>query len=362
MTFKRQITRRAVIYVTKLCNIHCKFCYYKYEESPKHAPFDSIERTFKWFKRDYQIDSVDITGGEPTIHPRIVDIVRSSLAHELKPTIITNAQKPRLIETLIDEGLQDLLISIHGTPRHHDEVVGKKGAYAKIMETIQILKKRNFPFRINMVLTRYSCPDIQTIAVHLKEIAPRIVNLIAFNPHEGSQWKDKVNVQFQVSYTQQAQAAQRAIDILDAAGIYVNVRYIPLCFMKGYEKHVCNFLQWQFDPYEWEYLSSHRIPPEEKAAMLERAKNENTFSFSNDGTSDENSSDEETLHHYAMKQHIKGNRFLPLCNQCANRQICDGIYPQYLAGFGEKEFSPTPGTPLQDPLAYKRLDTRWAKE
>ena len=32
---------------------------------------------------------------------------------------------------------------------------------------------------------------------------------------------------------------------------YINVRYTPFCYMKGYEKHVCNHYQHIYDKYDW---------------------------------------------------------------------------------------------------------------
>ena len=56
----RPICRRGVIWITKLCNIKCKFCYYLYEKGKTHTSFDSIERTIKWFKNQYHLEYVDI--------------------------------------------------------------------------------------------------------------------------------------------------------------------------------------------------------------------------------------------------------------------------------------------------------------
>lgn len=346
----RQVCRRSVVYITKLCNIRCKFCYYIDEENKKHTPFDSIERTFQWWKRDYQVDYTDITGGEPTVHPDIVEIVRCSNKYGIKPTIITNAQRSEMFEPMIEAGLDDLLISIHGIHDYYDQVVQKKGAFKNIEKTISILEKNKFSFRTNTTLTSYSCEDIDEITDWLLMIKPRIANLIAFNPHEGTLWADKEGMSFQVSYSRMAEAAKKTIDKLMAAGIWVNVRYMPLCFMKGYEQHVCNFLQWQFDPYEWEVASSERLSKETISNAITEARANNVYG----------ETDEEKYHTSVMMNACKVNTFLPQCEQCMNRHICDGIYPQYLKNFGDKEFIPTQGDKVKDPLFHRMKNTGWA--
>ncbi|MBU1110079.1 radical SAM protein [Patescibacteria group bacterium] len=159
-----KITKRAVLYVTMLCNASCKFCYYRFESNRKHTPLEDIKKNLSSFKKDYGIEYVDITGGEPTIHPQIIDIVKSSCDIGIKPTVITNALKPDVISSLVENGLEDLLVSIQGFRDGHDEVVGISGAYEKIIETLTVLKSKSFEFRFNTVLTKYSCRDAELLA------------------------------------------------------------------------------------------------------------------------------------------------------------------------------------------------------
>jgi MoaA/NifB/PqqE/SkfB family radical SAM enzyme len=344
-----QITKRGVVYITKMCNVKCCFCYYKYGDNLGHTPFDNIKRILEKFKKEYNIEYVDITGGEPTIHPQIIEIIKSSLEYGIKPTVITNAQKTKTISKLIDNGLEDILVSIQGLGSKHDEAVNKKGAFNKVMETLLILKDRGFGFRTNTVLTNYSCPDIEAMAELFIELSPRIVNLISFNPYEGSLWKDRNNNEFQLSYTLQAKATRKAIDILSYAGIWVNVRYIPFCFMKGCEKHVCNFLQLQYDPYEWEYTASNGLSADQISNLTDKAVTSCSF-----GTDKK-----EKFYYFAMQRIIKNNKTVAACRECSNINICDHIYSQYINEFGENEYVPFKGEVLKDTMHYRKTDRRW---
>jgi len=215
-----------------------------------------------------------------------------------------------------------------------------------------LLQRKDFTFRTNTTLTKYSCQDIEEIVDWLIKNRPRIVNLIAFNPHEGTLWSDKIGMDFQVSYSRIAEAAKYAIDRLSKKNIWVNVRYLPLCFMKGYEQHVCNFHQWQYDPYEWECTSDSRM-------SLENIEKNRTISLEQNLFGE---TDNEKLHLYLMKQYTIENHFLDCCSQCSNKNMCDGIYSQYLKSFGEKEFIGSEGKIIDDPLFYRLKDTAWAKK
>jgi MoaA/NifB/PqqE/SkfB family radical SAM enzyme len=348
---RRPECRRGVVYVTRACNLKCLFCYYLYEEEKTHVPRDSIERTLERFQKDYRLEAVDLTGGEPTVHPDIIQIVRSANRYRLKPTLITNAQRPDRLANCIQAGLDDLLISVHALEERYDQLVQRTGAFKNVERTVEMLHHHRFAFRTNTTLTRESCLEIESIARWLLRASPRIVNLIAFNPHEGTYWARLAAQEFQVSYTEMAEAARKAIEILVPRGIWVNVRYIPLCFMKGLERHVCNFMQWQYDPYEWECTSNSRMTSEQIDEALENAKRQKVF-----GTTPR-----EKIHGVLMKKLVSANRFLPVCEDCANRPICDGIYPQYLKAFGTEEFAATPGNPIRDPIHYRLEDLSWAR-
>lgn len=343
------VCQRAVLYVTKLCNIDCEFCYYLKEDGKRHEPIEAIETRFKaWTGGEYRVSAVDITGGEPTVHPKIRDIVRMSVAHGIRPTVITNGQRTELIGQLYEDGLDDTLISVHALGEAYDAMVQRKNAFAKLDRTVRMLHDRGLPFRTNTTLTATSVASIEAITDYLLELRPHIINLIAFNPHEGTLWANEVNLKFQSSYSDMAAAARYTIDRAEAAGIWVNVRYMPLCFMRGYEAHVCNFKQWQFDPFEWEFFSSNLRT--DAPDLLRAAHEARAFG----------PTDEERLYHHLMAISTRQNVRAEACQTCQYAAICDGIYPQYARVFGTGEFTGTSGDPIVDPLHYRAADQRWA--
>ncbi len=324
------------------CNLNCEFCYYRFSKKEEYD-WELIKNQLDKMKFYYNLEAVDITGGEPTVCSYIVNMVKYCKLIKLKPTIITNAQIPFIIEKCIDAGLDDLLISIHDLGKHYDEIT--KGSFKKLMKTVELCHKKRFKFRTNTVVTKHNLPRLTKIAKFIAEkVKPRIHNFIIFNPHEGTEWRDKVDeAKFQAKYSEIEPKLKKAIDILKKHKIWANVRYMPLCFMKGYEQHVCNFHQWQYDPYEWEYKSGWNLKKEDYEDIKEKAIAEGVF-----GTGDE------LIHNYIAKQNIKGNIFLNKCKHCVNRFICDGIYPQYARKFGLEEIKPLFGNIyIRDPMFYR---------
>lgn len=76
--------------ITDKCNIVCKGCYR--EEMEGHRPLDVLKDEIRKLKELRNPDSICIAGGEPLLHPNILDIVAYVDSLGLKAAILTNAQ------------------------------------------------------------------------------------------------------------------------------------------------------------------------------------------------------------------------------------------------------------------------------
>ena len=75
--------------VTKACNMYCEGCYR--ENDPKgHKPLHKIKHDLEIFKRFRKTDGISLAGGDPLVHPDIVEIVHLVAQDGLKPIINTN--------------------------------------------------------------------------------------------------------------------------------------------------------------------------------------------------------------------------------------------------------------------------------
>ena len=59
--------------VTDICNLHCEGCYR--QKITGHKPLEEVKEEIRFFKRWRNPDNVSIAGGEPLIHPHIMDLV-----------------------------------------------------------------------------------------------------------------------------------------------------------------------------------------------------------------------------------------------------------------------------------------------
>ncbi|MFA6242006.1 MAG: radical SAM protein [Candidatus Hydrogenedentales bacterium] len=263
-TKSRTLTKRGVLWLGQTCNQRCYFCYFLNRISDAHHPehpFMSLEKAkeiCKQLRYFYGNTSIDIQGGEPTIYPDILELIRYCREIGLYPTLITNGlqlAKPGVLEQFRDAGVRDFLVSLHGIGEQHDLVVGKKGAYEKITVAIQRMRELNFPFRLNCTMSKPVVPLLPEIARRAVEYGARAVNYIAFNPFEDQDAGVRTHENV-ARYSEIKPYLTEAMDILENASIEVNVRYLPLCMGESrHRKNFYNFQQLPYDHHEWDYQS-----------------------------------------------------------------------------------------------------------
>lgn len=91
---------------TAKCNLSCLGCYR--ENDPRgHKSLEQVRSDLEVFKRYRNIDGISIAGGDPLVHPQIVEIVRMIAAEGLKPILNTNglALTEELLTKLKDAGV-----------------------------------------------------------------------------------------------------------------------------------------------------------------------------------------------------------------------------------------------------------------
>lgn len=134
-------------HITHKCNLRCIHCYQ--EDYSNDLNFDQIKKIFfdyiDYLKANNFKGHINITGGEPFLHPDFFNIISLFEKNNITFGILTNG-------TLLDENmvkrlsqynnLSFLQISLDGTKRMHDSIRGK-GNFKKSINGIRLLNKYN---------------------------------------------------------------------------------------------------------------------------------------------------------------------------------------------------------------------------
>ncbi|ACF12574.1 Radical SAM domain protein [Chloroherpeton thalassium ATCC 35110] len=109
---------------TALCNLYCDGCY-RMNEKDSHKSLDVVKQELDTFQKLRNSDCISIAGGDPLLHPQILDIVADVKRRGLKPIVNTNGK------ALTMELLKDLKkAGVYGFTFHVDSKQGRDGKWA----------------------------------------------------------------------------------------------------------------------------------------------------------------------------------------------------------------------------------------
>ncbi len=93
---------------------------------------------------------VSIAGGEPLIHPEIVDIVKGLVDQGRYVYLCTNALLlDRYIDQMPKTSLLTFSIHLDGMQEHHDHICAEEGVYDKAIDAIKLAKQKGFRVTTN---------------------------------------------------------------------------------------------------------------------------------------------------------------------------------------------------------------------
>jgi len=108
---------------TSMCNLACDGCY-RDNEKDSHKTIEQIKHELDLFVQKRNSDCISVAGGDPLVHPEIVEIVRQIKLRGLKPILNTNgvALTPEFLKELKNAG-------VFGFTFHVDSKQGRGGKW-----------------------------------------------------------------------------------------------------------------------------------------------------------------------------------------------------------------------------------------
>lgn len=133
--------KTAVFALTTRCNCKCIMCD-MHRKTPESISLKDAKTILEFLAKNKFLIAY-FTGGEPTLHPNIVEIVKYANQLGLVTSMTTNGTVNKmLLNDLKDAGLYLLSVSIdHWNPNICDKIRGYKDIMAMQVETIKYLKK-----------------------------------------------------------------------------------------------------------------------------------------------------------------------------------------------------------------------------
>ena len=155
------------------CNFRCPYCH-NAELLGEIEPVMTTDELLAFLrKRQGILDGVCITGGEPTLHPELPELMRSirDLGYAVK--LDTNGYRPEVLRALLREGLLDYVaMDLKNGPDAYAQTVGLKAVdLGKLRESIGLLLDSGveFELRTTVVKPLHSSESLTSMADWLLE-------------------------------------------------------------------------------------------------------------------------------------------------------------------------------------------------
>lgn len=312
-TISENICLRGKVDTGYRCNLKCDFCYTLNNVLDKPKDVLSIFKQIDTLK-SAGITEIEFSGGEPTIHPKWFSILEYSKLYFNYFSVVTNGTKFDDIEFLeksIQLGINEILFSLHGhDAASHDSRVGKNGSFDKMMKAFDNInslvteKNYNIKIRINSIVDNKFNPikHAKLISDIYKKYDLKQINFLPINFWDDAERNTTLN------YSLVSENLKICIDILDIkTNLDINVRYIPYCFMIGYEKYCVSTYQHIFDKSDWNLLS------------YQSRTDMNNNKIFNPIIS------KETMYDQAYQNRLEAYTKKHTCTECKYLYLCDGV-------------------------------------
>ena len=188
-----RVHRDLRISVTDRCNFRCQYC--MPEEGMEWTPredlltFEEIERLAGILVNKFGIESIRLTGGEPTVRANLSKLIEKLSKLDVDLSLTTNgATLPLVASDLYNAGLDRINISLDTLDRQRFESLTRRDNLDQVLNGIEIAKSVGFdPVKVNMVVMKGVNDDEVLDFVSYGRTNGVIVRFIEFMPLDASE-------------------------------------------------------------------------------------------------------------------------------------------------------------------------------
>ena len=157
------------------CNFRCPYCHNAELLGDGAEPVMTVEELFSFLKKRRGIlDGVCITGGEPTIHNELPELIRGIRELGFSVKLDTNGYRPEVLGRLLEEGLVDYVaMDLKNAPDSYGETVGLPGVdLERIRESVGLLCRSGIEFELRTTVAKplHSGETLTSMANWLLEV------------------------------------------------------------------------------------------------------------------------------------------------------------------------------------------------
>ncbi len=158
---------RMDIALSEYCNLTCQMC-----RRPSEALFMDKELCKRVLTeaRDVGIETVSFSGGEPFVHPAILELLGHAFSLGIKVQLVTNGTLIKRDQIEFLSQLDCLTVSVDGLEASHDHIRQRKGTFKRTERTLRWLAESRIQWGTNTVMQRDNAADLFDLFRHIQGI------------------------------------------------------------------------------------------------------------------------------------------------------------------------------------------------
>ncbi len=165
--------KTSAIIFTIGCNFRCRYCHNPELVIPERYTAEiSLSEVYDFLNnRRGKLDAVCITGGEPTQHADLSEMIENIKAMGFLVKLDSNGSRPEVLENFIKRKLVDYVaMDIKAPLKKYSKVIGWQIPVEKLKKSISLLMSSSvgYEFRTTIVKSILSKDDLRKIAQEIK--------------------------------------------------------------------------------------------------------------------------------------------------------------------------------------------------
>jgi cyclic pyranopterin phosphate synthase len=279
------------------CNLFCDYCTITAEMRQRALPAAKVAAAIRDARRA-GFEAVSFTGGEPTIRPDLLPLIELARAEgftdiKVQSNGLLLAHGPN-VDRLLAAGVTRWHVSIHTHEEAaYDTLVRREGSYPLMVAALEALVARGVALTADVILKRDTVPRLPGAMRWLHARGVRSVHLWFVSLTDGN----AQNLESMPRMTDALPAMRDAFAFGREHGMEVKSLHVPRCLLAADAPHA-------YDP------GADRVRVVTPEAIFELKDSK-----------------------------LAGHRYVPACDGCAFRAVCPGVRADYLARYGDAEFT-----------------------
>lgn len=165
--------------LTKNCPLKCRHCYLNAGVG-ENISLELINK-LTVEARNFYLENVQLTGGEPLIHPNFFEILDASCTLNATIHVFTSGYivNSSIIEKLKNYSSKNIIlqVSVDGLEEYHDSFRGVKGCFNKTLEFIKEMVSSGFKIVVGICIDTQTYEEIKELCCLLKSIGVSAIRI-----------------------------------------------------------------------------------------------------------------------------------------------------------------------------------------